>query len=94
MMKEVFAKSLDYLSYETLKTDSILILQRNDIYYYIVKSRNDFIVWGDFPVYCRIVKIFKSYKEARDYILGTPKHQNKFFDLFCHLIGLNQVMRT
>lgn len=82
MMKDVFAKSLDYLDYDSLKTDSTLILRRNYVYYYIVKSSHDYIVWVDLPVYCRIAKILKSFDEARGYILGIRKHHNGFMDRF------------
>ena len=39
MTKDAFAESLDYLSYDTLKSESTLTLLRNDYYHY--NNRND-----------------------------------------------------
>ncbi len=93
MTKDVFAKSLDYLSYDTLKSESTLILRHNDYYHYVVESSNGFVIWVDTPHYCRNVATFKSFEEARNYILGTPKHHRRFRDLFHHRIGLSEVTR-
>ncbi len=86
-MKDVFAKSLNYMSYDTLKFDSTLILRRNDHYYYIVKTENDFIVWIDTPLYCRNIAALKSFEEARDYISGVQKHHQMLRNLFHHMIA-------